>query len=173
MKKFLVILCLYCFSCFTTIEGVVVKEQIQYKYKPFSIQLFYEYLCIKEIADPEFVIKQAALETGWFKHKYAVKYNNYGGFHYPSIRKTTACGWIWGDPHRIEQKDGTYKIVKFKVAVYKHWTDFVDDLFLYQQNLLLRGISLDNYPEAIRKAGYCPNEKYVSLVMSVKIKGLL
>lgn len=170
MKKILSILCFLCIINCTVKEATVVQSK-QYKSEPFTIGLFYEYLQIK-VVDPEFVMKQVVLETGWFKSP-LVKYNNFGGMHYPVKRKTTASGWVIGDPHKIKQKDGTYKIVKFKVATYDHWTDFVDDIVLYQKYLQSINIDLGDYPKALSQARYNPNKEYYNIVQSINLKKIL
>jgi len=148
-----------------------VRYQVDYKKQEFCSKLFYEYLKIKRVVDPDFIMKQVIWETGWFKSRYAtdVMINNFGGHHYPVSRSTTAYGWLWGDPHYINGRK-----VYFKVAKYRHWTDFVEDIVLYQKYIRdVKGIDLSDYPKAIMLARYNPSKLYVLKVNSVDLSRIL
>jgi uncharacterized FlgJ-related protein len=47
-----------------------------------NVDTVFKYICEKGIAHPEIVIKQAVLETGWFKSPFLMKRNNIFAFRY-------------------------------------------------------------------------------------------
>jgi uncharacterized FlgJ-related protein len=153
MKR-LIIFCIFLSFTMKTFElerKISVKEC--YESMEFSQQNLYSYICLLGFKDPNFVFKQAILETGWFKSNLFKRTKNLFGLHYPSRRKTTADYWCYAD-------GGKYNI-------YKHWTKSVKDLKLYE-NWVLKTHPNKPYHRAILLAGYCTDVFYVYNINNIK-----
>jgi hypothetical protein len=101
------------------------------------------------------IVKQAKLETGWFKSKLFIYHNNCFGMHYPYIRDT------YSDRHVVADNGA-------KVASYASWQSSVLDLLLYFEYYKDLGYDLNNYYEFLVDAGYCEKGKgYVKILKSM------
>ena len=101
---------------------------------PFSVEKLYEAIIFVGIQNPEIVLRQCIIETGWFKSKAFIMGQNPFGMHFAESRETNAVGWEWGDFY-----DGQYH----QVSIYKTWYDAVKDYKLWQ-DFWLKGEILDN-----------------------------
>lgn len=131
---------------------------------PFSVEKLYEALIFVGIQNPEIVLKQCIIETGWFKSKAFILGQNPFGMHYSESRETTAMGWEWADFY-----DGEYH----KVSIYNYWYDAVKDYKLWQ-DYWLNGKILDQqeYYQFLKELPYARNPHYVSIVKQVDLPNL-
>jgi hypothetical protein len=123
------------------------------------------------VKQPEIAYRQSQLETGKLKSRYATDttINNLMGMHWSKFRETTACGYLWGDPHRTKIGDSIV-VTNYKVAKYKHWSDCIYDYALYQQYQEKKyKVDLDtvDYYKFLVKSGYCATPGY-----DIKLKNL-
>ena len=154
MKKLLVIIAILAFPMsvgnaynagrdFTgIINGMEIKEL---KHSSFSVDNLEKYLQLTQAPDPDIMISQFIVETGWFTSKSFLLGNNISGMKVPAKRNTTTSGKIFG------------------YAKYHHWTDSVDDFLLWLQ---YHGLS-KGYVDHLRRKSYSQNENYYSLIMKV------
>ena len=124
------------------INGMEIKEL---KHSSFSIENLEKYLQLTQAPDPDIMISQFIVETGWFTSKSFLLGNNISGMKVPAKRITTSSGKIFG------------------YAKYNHWTDSVDDFLLWLQ---YHGLS-EGYVDHLRKRCYSQNDNYYSLIMKV------
>jgi hypothetical protein len=111
--------------------------------RPTADEVF-QYLCEKGIAHPEIVIRQAILETGWFKAPFLMSRNNIFGFRtrqYMSFPSWQACA-----------------------DYYKQWQDkrYKDPSEDYYKFLVRVRYAVSSYPTHLKKVKYdntCPAEK--------------
>ncbi len=123
----------------------------------FSQDNLYMYLILKGVREPKTVLKQAILETGYFKSRAFTEGNNLFGMHLPKKRPTTAIGYIIADKSR-------------KVAKFNSWQDSVEDMILYQNYYNKIGYDLSNYEKFLVDAGYCElGGGYLELLKGIKI----
>jgi hypothetical protein len=114
----------------------------------FSISNLKRYLELKGVQHPEVVIRQAIVESGWGKSKVFQSNKNLFGMRHPKTRATTSQG------------------SRHNYAVYKSWTDSIDD-YLIWQNIRYHG---GDYYAFLIKTGYCTSSGYVNLLKKIKIK---
>jgi len=118
------------------------------------------------IKHPDVVIKQAALETDWFKSRTFRKANNLFGMHRATRRPNTQSFYIYADP---SPKTGK----KRKVAGYDHWYDSVKDYKLYQKYMEekrnLKITMNTDYYNWLRQVGYCETSSYTSVLRKMRV----
>lgn len=90
-----------------------------------------------EISHPEIVFAQALLESGNFKSKLCVNYNNIFGMKFPNKRYTLAIGKI-----------------KHGYASYESWIQCLCDYMLWQHNLKNQEMTTNQYFKYLDKI-YC------------------
>lgn len=87
----------------------------------------FQYICEKEIAYPEIVIRQAILETGWFKAPFLMSRNNIFGFrskkylHFDSWKACVDYYKKWQDKRYKNPEEDYYKFllrVKYATSTY-------------------------------------------------------
>ncbi len=115
------------------------------KMTPFSVDNLVKYLKLIDAPDPEMMIAQFVVETGWFKSKLFTKGNNVCGMKLAHKRQTTAIGQMYG------------------YAAFEHWTDSVDDFLMW---LDYHNLS-NGYFDQVQKKGYSENSQYCQLVLKV------
>lgn len=101
---------------------------------------------------PEIVYTQARLESGEFKSKLFLDYNNLFGMKVPAIRPTMAIGEAMGH------------------AQYKHWSESVYDYLLYQQ-YFEKYLQIDfndiNYYDFLKLYGYAKDKHYITKLIKL------
>lgn len=129
-----------------------LEERIQaIKSSEFSEELLKEYIGWNYPNSSEVVIKQFILETGWFRSDSFTKYNNICGMRLARVRKTTATG------------------TALNHASYDHWTDSVDDYFLWVDYYTNRGYKTDNYYQFLDSVGYATASNYIKILKQIKV----
>ena len=98
------------------------------------------------------LLKQSALETGYWQSNFMVNHSNPFGMHYPNVRPTTAQGSVQGD--------GGY------VATYSDDYDGVLDRFLWDEYNSINGKS-KTYLDDIQNKSYNPDPDYPNKVLSI------
>jgi len=87
----------------------------------------FQYICEKKIAHPDIVIRQAILETGWFKAPFLMSRNNIFGFrskkylHFNSWKACVDYYKKWQDKRYKDPNEDYYKFllrVKYATSVY-------------------------------------------------------
>ena len=130
----------------TDLSGIIHRMEIrEMKLAPFSIENLVKYLKLKDAPDPEVMISQFIVETGWFKSKLFTRGNNICGMKVAKKRTTTATGEMFG------------------YASFNHWSDSVDDFLLWLQ---YHGLS-SGYFDHVQKKSYSENSGYCTLVLKV------
>ena len=117
----------------------------------FSIPVLLQYLDIKYPGYNKVILKQFILESGWFTSDLFLMANNMAGMKLARIRETTAVN--------------TYK----NYAAYLHWTDSVDDYFLWLNYHISKGFDISNYYEFLTNIGYAEKETYINLLKKVDL----
>ena len=79
--------------------------------------------------------------------------------HYPYVRETTAIGWEWGDYY-----GGAHQ----KISKYKHWSDSVKDIALWQQYWKNRGKQMDDYYQFLEDLPYATATHYIKTLKSME-----
>lgn len=97
------------------------------------------------VTSPEIVLAQSRLETGNYKSKLCLVYNNLFGMNYPRIRPTTSVG-----------------STEYGFAIYRSWYDCVKDMKLFQDYYRNRGKDLSNYLEFLTSVGYAEDPDYLN-----------
>lgn len=115
------------------------------KKSDFSINNLREYLLEINSPDPEIILSQFILETGWFKSRLFVDGNNIAGMKMPRKRETTAIGTIYNH------------------AKYSHWTDSVDDFMLW---LDYHSLS-ERYADHLESKCYAQDSEYYNRIISI------
>jgi len=128
----------------------------QLEHSEFSYNNLVTYMDLLKIEEIEVVIRQAVLESGWFKSDLFVHHNNLFGMKKPQIRPTTAIGRALGH------------------AKFRHWTDSVKDYVLWQNyfKTIMSIDNIDNYYAFLSHVGYAENGKYVALLKSINLEKL-
>ena len=90
---------------------IFIRQIYDQDFSAENLQRLIKILC----KHPDIVYAQARLESGEFKSRLFLDYNNLFGMKVPGVRPTTAIGWAMGH------------------AAYKHWSESVYDYMLYQQ----------------------------------------
>lgn len=98
------------------------------------------------------LIKQSALETGYWESNFMVNFNNPFGMHFPTIRPTTATGSVSGDGGQVSTYDNIY--------------DGVLDRFMWDDYNNIQGDS-QTYLSDIQDYGYNPSADYPNLVNGI------
>ena len=118
----------------------------------FSLELLYEYIELKYPYNSKVPICQFVLETGWFTSDSFVKYNNLSGMKFPEIRYSVA----------ISEKLGH--------SSYSHWTDSVDDYYLWLVYRIKKGCDTSDYYLFLKTIGYAEDPLYISKLKSIEEK---
>jgi uncharacterized FlgJ-related protein len=99
------------------------KANAQTSKKNSFVDSVFNYICESKILHPEIVIKQAILETGWFKSKVMMKKNNIFAFRkkqYLSFNSWKDCVDYyksWQEKHYTNTKENYYTfLVRIKYA---------------------------------------------------------
>lgn len=98
------------------------------------------------------LLKQSALETGYWTSNFMVNYSNPFGMHFPNVRPTTAQGSVAGDGG--------------SVATYVDDYDGVLDRFMWDDYNSINGSS-DTYLDDIQSKSYNPDPNYPNVVNSI------
>lgn len=132
----------------------------------FSIENLRLALKNEGIKYPHIVLKQAIVETGWFKSKAFKEANNLFGMHRATKRPNTQSFYIYADP---SPKTGKHR----KVAGYDNWYESVRDYKLYQEYIeKSRNNEITKYTDYykwLKQVGYCETSSYTNLLKSVVI----
>jgi flagellum-specific peptidoglycan hydrolase FlgJ len=125
------------------------------KNKPFSEELLKECLYYEKIKNPDIVLLQAQLETGFYTSIIFQDNNNLFGMKYPSRgRETPARGILYGH------------------AYYDHWTDSVKDYKLFQEWYSSVGWRLENDPDLylvfLRCIKYAQDPRYIHKLVKLQ-----
>ena len=158
MKAILLFICLSLpvLVSFTTkpVPYFVEKTRLEIiEESTFTTDLLIEYLDTKYEGYSDVTLKQFICETGWFKSNRFVKKNNISGMKFPTKRATTAIS-----------KDNT------GYAVFAHWTDSVDDYFLWLQSHIDKGRDVSNMYSFLVNVHYCSeNSEYIKILKGIKL----
>jgi hypothetical protein len=117
----------------------------------FSVDNLKELLILLNAPDPEIILNQAKLETGWFKSRLFVYHNNLFGMHFPRHRET------YSDRYTIADNGS-------KCASYGSWQSSVLDLLLYFEYYESRGYDTKDYYGFLVDVGYCEKNIYVNIL---------
>ncbi len=114
MKKLLIVIVII-------ISGI--KSTAQVSNRNLFIDSVFNYICESKILHAEIVIKQAVLETGWFKSKFLMKKNNIFAFRkkeYLSFKSWKDCVdyyKTWQKKHYKNPQENYYQfLVRIKYA---------------------------------------------------------
>jgi len=121
------------------------------KAQDITTQTLYSYMVEIDIQHPEIVMAQAKLESGRFKSIIFRENNNLFGMRLPVRRKTTAIG-----------KNRGY-------AVYRDWKSSVRDYKLWQDRMINKGNSDDDYLRYLQEH-YAKNEQYIRILRKMICK---
>ena len=91
-----------------------ITELESSKFSPQNLQKYLSLIDIRGFGKDSVILRQAIVESAWFKSKLFIEGNNLFGMKLATTRPTTAIGKCRGH------------------AKYKHWTDSVKDIILYQ-----------------------------------------
>lgn len=114
----------------------------QLRHLQFTPDRFFEYMVLTGIHKADLVFKQSVLETGGFTSDIFIENHNLFGMKMPHTRITTATGENRGH------------------AMYKHWTDSVEDYALWQDFYLDSGYDFSDYYAFLRDVNYAEDPKY-------------
>lgn len=120
----------------------------------FSEGNLLELLILLGAPSPKIIVKQAKLESGWFKSRLFVYENSLFGMHYPRLRETYSDRYVIAD-------NGS------KCASYGSWQSSVLDLLLYLDYYEKLGYSTANYYKFLKDAGYCEGAQYTNILKSM------
>jgi hypothetical protein len=132
----------------------------QVRHEPFREDLLRQCLDIEKIRNPEIVLLQSRLETGFYTSDLFMNGNNLFGMKYPYQRPTVASG--------------TYK----GHAKYSHWSDSVIDYAMWQQWYISlgyrigRGDDNDLYLVFLKCIPYAEDRRYISKLVRLSEGGL-
>lgn len=129
------------FSIFISIkDGIVKKDPIEMEFlvnrwifyldinkKEFSEELLKQAIFYERIQNPEIVLLQAYLETGFFTSDIFLNGHNCFGMKYPKFRATVAIGEYQGH------------------AKYNSWWDSVIDYAIWQKWYLSKGYKIETF----------------------------
>lgn len=149
LLKYMLLACIFAASAYTTpMEKDRIENHInhysQYKLSPETLAHAIKDL---EIQHPEWVYRQAILESGWLKSKLTKTQNNLFGMKMPRKRETLA-------------KEAGRK----NYAVYETWVHSVADYKLYQGYT-----EIENYKTFLKKRKYSETSDYINRLESIKI----
>jgi len=117
----------------------------------FSPENLKELLILLKAPEPDIILKQAKLESGWFTSRLFKYHNNLFGMHYPRTRDT------YSDRYTIADNGS-------RVASYGSWQSSVLDLLLYFEYYESRGYSTEDYYTFLVRVGYCEKGTYVNIL---------
>lgn len=107
-------------TLFIVVLFIGVSSSAQSK---LNVDTVFKYICEKGIEHPEIVIKQAVLETGWFKSPFLMKRNNIFAFrykeymHFKSWKECVDYYKTWQDKRYKDKTEDYYKfLVRIKYA---------------------------------------------------------
>jgi len=113
----------------------------------FSQELFYQALVLY-VDCPDIVLNQARLESGWFKSPLFRIHNNPFGMKYALRRPSTAS---------YKARIGRVR----NYAGYKHWSDAVKDVALWQQYWKNKGKDQQSYYQFLQDLPYATSKHYI------------
>jgi uncharacterized FlgJ-related protein len=119
--------------------------------EPFSVELFYNVLKM-HVNQPDIVLRQALLETGWFTSKSFTKGNNFAGMKLPQTRCTLATGSVHGH------------------AKYTHWYYCVIDYKKWQRYYNVQDLTEKQYYTFLNDLPYAESKNYVRTLKSINPK---
>lgn len=152
-------------------KEIVKQQQLDsLKESAFTVSNFLKYLELKEVRDADIIVKQAVIESGWFKSKLTTDYNNLFGMCMPRVRKTVASGIAFTN---VVHYKSTNTTIKYSYAAYNHWTDSVDDLLLLHEYYRNRGHCTNDYYAFLNSIGYAYESNYVKVLKSVNLEKAL
>jgi len=131
-----------------------MKEKSFYQ-ADFSVQSFYEAIQFVGIQNPEIVLRQSVLETGWFKSSSFKDYNNPFGMKEPAYRKTLCKGTALGH------------------GSFDHWFDAVKDYKMWQEYWLDTIYEPNQYYHFLDTLSYAEAKRYVKTLKLIDLSDLL
>lgn len=159
-------------------ERVLYNEKVrrsielkQLKKSEFTFENFCKYLDVIEINHKDIIVRKAIIESGWFKSSLTVKHNNLFGMCTPTTRKTKALGTAFGKTVSYTDKSGRdgARVINYKYAKFKHWTDSVDDLMMWQNYWESKGYNTRDYYKFLNDLGYAYESNYIKVLKSVNV----
>lgn len=148
---------LFTINCFAPPHDIkYIKKQLlieHLKESRFSFDNLVLYLHLLEVKETEILIKQAVLETGWFRSKSFTDYNNLFGMKYTKGRPNTIAGKGLGH------------------ASFEHWTDSVDDYLLWRQYKENKGYDTTHYYQFLTTVGYATDPNYIKKLKALDVYG--
>lgn len=157
MKYIMIIFLFIFFKCYAPpIEiSKEIERDIQLKSfdtKEFSKENLIAYIKLYDTVYYKPIMQQAILETGWFKSSSFRKYNNLFGMKYANRR-----------PNKITGKGLDH-------ASFDHWTDSVEDYFLWREyKLKQKNLHINDYYVFLKQVGYAEATNYCSTLKKIKI----
>jgi len=124
---------------------------IELKRSEFSLDNLKEYLKLRQVKNSQVVLRQAALETGWFTSRSFTEYNNLTGMKVP------------------RKRDHAVKRSGYGHAGFDHWTDSIDDYILWQRYWQAHGYDQDDYYDFLSEVGYATDPLYLKKLMKIEI----
>lgn len=110
-------------SFFSGVLILMMHWNISVAQSRLNVDSVFNYICEKGIKHPEIVIKQAILETGWFKAPFLMSRNNIFGFrskqylHFNNWKECVEYYKKWQDKRYTDPKEDYYKfLVRIKYA---------------------------------------------------------
>ena len=119
-----------------------MEELRKLRRSEFTPERFRKYMELVGIYQAELVYKQAVLETGNFTSRIFKENHNLYGMKLPRSRPTLATGENRGH------------------AMFRHWTDSVEDYALWQDYYLDGGYDFSDYYAFLRDMSYAEDPKY-------------
>ena len=117
--------------------------------KPFNENFLIQCIYFEKIKNPDIVLIQARLETGFYTSDIFLKGNNLFGMKYPKYRKTNAIG--------------VYK----KHAHYNNWIDSVKDYKTFQIWYTSLGFKVDQYLVFLQYIKYAKDPQYIPKIQKL------
>ncbi len=130
----------------------LAKKQLFYQTiynKPFTVNLLRQAMYFEKIRSDKIVFAQAVHETGNFTSELFWIAHNCFGMRLAHFRQTTAMG--------------EYKYH----AKYKHWTDSVKDMELWQDYWAGKGYNLTDYIAFLIEIAYATDKRYIELILNI------
>jgi hypothetical protein len=145
---------------------------LSYKDKEFTLGNLIEYIKLKDSVNYETILRMTVLETGWFKSTLFTKHNNlFGMMYHKRYRKTTAKGVAFLYSVNYQINDSTVKCITYHPSSYNHWTESVDDYFLFLDYWKNKGKCPHEmgYYNFLSKIGYAVEKHYVKALKSIDL----
>jgi len=117
----------------------------------FSFDNLVLYLHLKRVKEAETIMKQAIIETGWFRSDLFLTYNNLFGMKRAARRATTAIGTGFGH------------------AAYGHWTSSVDDYLMWKTYWEGKGHGTADYLVFLESVGYSTSGGYIGMIKKLDL----